>query len=830
MKRLLKAGLQIDIDKCDFEVRLTKYLGMIIEGCSLDGTIPGRVRMDPAKLQAIADWQAPNCVKDVLSFLGFANFYRRFIEGFSKIAAPLTNLCKKDVPWNWSDSANAAFLSLKEKFLQAPVLQHFDPEKPCTVETDASDFASGGVLSQPDNNGQLRPVAYFSKRHLPAECNYEIYDKELMAIVRAFEEWHPELEGSTHPVDVVTDHKNLEYFMSSKKLSRRQARWSEFLSRFDFVIKYRPGHQCRADGLSRRSQDRPNTDQDERETMQHQVVLKKKNLAPEIQATSSTIAPVRVLRRTEALPEIPDQPPAGDCNQPLPTPDADLIPLPDLIARAYRDLDRADPIATVRRQILDGEIRSQLVSLVDCHLENERLFYQGRLWIPESEELRLRCVKEAHNNALAGHPGKGKTLENLQRLYYWPRIQDTVRQFVKDCPVCARIKPSRERHGLLQALPPPSRPWTHLTMDFVTDLPESTGLFQGAKNIWVITDRLSKERHLVPCHSMSADHLVRMFIHYVVRAHGLPSSIVSDRGTQFTSDLWRNLCKSLGIKAKLSTAYHPESDGETERANQVMEQYLRAFVNYLQDDWAEWLPLAEFAANNLVNESTGLSPFFVNKGFNPRTSLQAPTDSAVLGQPNDISQAMQDIHNRCREELTWAQALYTASANESQNRRPAPNYQIGDRVWLSTKNIRTRRPCKKLEDKCIGPYRITRVAHNRSYELDLPRTLRIWPVFHVSLLRPASPAQENELPRPILAGEENPDIEWDVKAILGSRHKRGKRPFQYRVQWATGEPGQTWEPVECVDNCAYLVNEFHAKNPSAPTPPARRSSHEIGGG
>jgi hypothetical protein len=227
-----------------------KYLGFII---STTGT-----KIDPAKITTIQEWPQPQNVKDVQSFLGFANFYRRFIKGYSSIVAPLTRLTRKDIPFAWTSDCAHSFNDLKIAFTTAPILRHFDYDREVIVETDASDFVSAGVLSQYDDNGVLHPVAFFSRKHSPAECNYEIYDKELMAIVRAFEEWRPELEGALHPIQVLSDHKNLEYFMSTKLLNRRQTRWAEYLSRFNFRIVYHPGKAGgKPNALTRRSGDLP---------------------------------------------------------------------------------------------------------------------------------------------------------------------------------------------------------------------------------------------------------------------------------------------------------------------------------------------------------------------------------------------------------------------------------------------------------------------------------------------------------------------------------------------------------------------------------------------
>ena len=248
--RLINAGLQIDIGKCEFETSKTRYLGLII---TTDG-----IQMDPAKVKTITEWSAPGSLRELQRFLGFANFYRRFIRDFSKTCRPLNDMLKKGTLWKWGLDQQTAFAELKRCFTTAPVLAYFDYDRKTVLETDASDWASGGVLSQYDDEGRLRPMAYFSSKHSAAECNYEIYDKELLAIIKSLEEWRPELQGCASEFEILTDHKNLEYFTSTKVLNQRQVRWSEFLSQYNFRIIYRPGSKAvRPDALSRRSQDTP---------------------------------------------------------------------------------------------------------------------------------------------------------------------------------------------------------------------------------------------------------------------------------------------------------------------------------------------------------------------------------------------------------------------------------------------------------------------------------------------------------------------------------------------------------------------------------------------
>ena len=233
LEALSRAGLHLKPEKCHFHNTEVKYLGLII--------VADSVRMDPEKVTAVLEWGSLRNLHDVRAFLRFANFYQRFILGYSSMVVPLVGLTKKGVRFEWGEGCEAALQELKRRFTSALVLQHFDPDREIIMETDASNYVSAGVMLQYDADGILHPVVFFSKKQLPAECNYEIYDKELMAIIRCFEEWRAELESSPHLIRVLSDPKNLAYFMSTKLLSHRQVRWSEFLTRFNFRIVYRLG-------------------------------------------------------------------------------------------------------------------------------------------------------------------------------------------------------------------------------------------------------------------------------------------------------------------------------------------------------------------------------------------------------------------------------------------------------------------------------------------------------------------------------------------------------------------------------------------------------------
>ena len=237
----------------------------------------------------------------------------------------------------------------------------------------------------------------------------------------------------------------------------------------------------------------------------------------------------------------------------------------------------------VLQQLCSGEQHSKEITLSECTEVDGQLHYRERIYVPDHHSLRLCLCKEHHDTPIAGHPGKAKTYELLVCNYYWPNMQRFVDQYVQNCHTCTRTKaPRHAKYGVLRPLPVPQHRWKDITMDFVVGLP----LVNGYDSVCVSVDRLTKERHLTACHStITSEGLADLFIHNIFRLHGLPDSVTSDWGPQFIRAAWKQVCKKLGIKAQLSTAFHPETDGQTEKINGVMEQYLRAFISYQQDDW-----------------------------------------------------------------------------------------------------------------------------------------------------------------------------------------------------------------------------------------------------
>jgi len=389
-----------------------------------------------------------------------------------------------------------------------------------------------------------------------------------------------------------------------------------------------------------------------------------------------------------------------------------------------------------------------------------------------------------------------------------------VDQFVRNCHNCQQSWSSRHSmFGVLRPLPVPEKPWEDISMDFVVGLPEC----EGFDAIWVVVDRLSKMRHFITCHTMiDAIEMAKLFLREIVRLHGLPATIVSDRGPQFASTFWGQICSRLGIDRRMSTAFHPHTDGQTERMNASMEQYLRVFVNHQQDDWVQWLPLAKFAANNGVSETTKCTPFFAVQGVDPRMSFAGePTKEQDNRRLNadQVQATMQQIHEHLQVEMRRSQGVQEEGANRT--RIPAPNIQQGTQVWLDSRHIRTTRPTRKLDWKRLGPFKVLWRVSPSAYELELPASIRIHRVQPISLLDPVidDPVIGQRIEPPPLV-EVDGEEEYQVSNIEDCRMYRSQ--LQYLIRW-TGYDSLTWEPAKFVDGLR-AVDEFHQRYPQKTGP------------
>uniref|UniRef100_A0A3P9JS16 Gypsy retrotransposon integrase-like protein 1 n=1 Tax=Oryzias latipes TaxID=8090 RepID=A0A3P9JS16_ORYLA len=350
------------------------------------------------------------------------------------------------------------------------------------------------------------------------------------------------------------------------------------------------------------------------------------------------------------------------------------------------------------------------------------------LFVPSS--LRSQVIKWGHCSRLACHPGVTRTIFLVGQRFWWPTMTSDIRAFVSSCPACASAKvPRRPPAGLLRPLPVPSRPWSHIAVDFITGLPNS----RGFSVILTIVDRFSKLAHAVPLQKLpTAKELAEVMSRNVFRLHGLPANIVSDRGPQFVAEFWKEFCKLLGITLSLSSGFHPQTNGQVERYNQDLETTLRAMCAKSPGTWARQLPWAEYAHNSLVNNS-GFSPFQAAYGYQPPLFPHQEEVASTSG-PAAFVRRCQRTWRRFRASLLRNQERFTAVAN--RRRSAAPEYKVGDKVWLSSSDIPLKGGSRKLHPRFLGPFTITKVVNPVAVRLDLPSTLKVHPVFHVSKLKP----------------------------------------------------------------------------------------------
>jgi transposase InsO family protein len=427
------------------------------------------------------------------------------------------------------------------------------------------------------------------------------------------------------------------------------------------------------------------------------------------------------------------------------------------------------------------------------------------------ERQKLSILKTRHDSVSAGHPGQHKTFELVSRDFYWPGMRKYIKNYVQSCTTCQRNKASRHKpYGLLEPLPIADSPWSSISMDFIVKLPPT----QGFDSIMVVVCRRTKQAHFIPCkETLDAKGTAELFIQHIFRLHGLPHFIISDRGPQFRSQFWTALTSALGIKPQLSSAYHPQTDGQTERTNQSLEHYLRCFVNYQQDDWPSLLPFAEFAHNNSSHSSTLLSPFFANYGYNPRfdflshqddDSPHVPAAVTHLDKLKDISTFLDSTLKRAQED----------AARYANKHRLDHGFAVGQQVWLLRKNLQTKRLNAKLDHLKLGPFRITEQINPVTFKLNLPASMHIHPVFHVSLLETCVantiPGRIlPPLPPVVIEGEE----EYEVEDILDA--KWFGKSLKFLVKWkGYTESENTWEPEAHLEHCPDILQHFKTLYPT----------------
>ena len=462
------------------------------------------------------------------------------------------------------------------------------------------DYAIAAVLSQPNLEGKYIPVSYYSRKLTTCKKEWPIFDLELLAIIKAFDEWREWLMGTVNPVKVFSDHSNLLYFKTAKYLSPKQARWASFLDDFNMKIYHILGKNNPADGPS-----------------QH------KDFAVGDKSFSSACTICDKLTTNNNL-----------C-------------INDAMSLTSHDLHFQRPSQALLSYFWTRYLEEDR-SVKGILNNGNVLWHRDRVFV--STSLRTKLLKIYHDSPTVGHPGIARTLSTLLRSFSWPQVKDAVIKYVKSCNSCQRVKAQQlGKQGQLIPIVPDCKPWSTIGMDMIIKLP----LSGGYDSILVVIDLLSKLTHFVPYKEASSlAVLANTFQSNIFWLYGIPDKIISDQGLIFVSSFWKSFMNSLNIKAGFSTAYQPQTDGQTERMNQVLEDYLRHFCSYYQDNWDKILDMAEFSINNLNSASLGVSPFFFTYGHHPKFNIL--TESSGRGDLDDFIVELQETQETAIECLTQA--------------------------------------------------------------------------------------------------------------------------------------------------------------------------------
>jgi Integrase zinc binding domain/Chromo (CHRromatin Organisation MOdifier) domain len=556
------------------------------------------------------------------------------------------------------------------------------------------------------------------------------------------------------------DHSNLKYYRHPQKISRHVACYLPKMAEFDFELVYKLGTTNKADHLSRH----------------------------------------------------PDYDDGSLDNQ-----DVTVLP-PHLFIHAAA-------VADLEQLVLDAQLTNPTLLHIWASrfnlTESASAWYHGSaLVVMEDNELRREVLSLYHNHCLAGHPGISITLDLLMRDYWWPTVKDFVTSYVKGCAVCQ----SNKANTVQPKVPPfpitpteEAMPFETMAMDLITDLPES----EGFDAIFTITDHdATKAMVFIPCNkTVDALNAAQLYTKHVFPYYGAPKKIISNQDPRFTAQLARELCRLLDIKQNISTAYHPQTNGQSERSNQWLEQYVHIYTNYQQTDWTVWLPLAQYIHNSWMSSTTKKTPFDLLMGYTPRVHISA-SQSHILEATNHRDRLLM-AHTMALMAIRNMQQMLLKHALRKKGQHHFHPFIVGQKVWLEGTNLKTSHLTKKFTPKRYGPFPITDVISPVVYRLTLPPSWKIHNVFHVSLLMPYKEMEEHrpnfaELPPELIKDQE----EYEVEQVLASRLYGCWKKLQYLIRWkGYSHAHDSWMPATDV-HAPDLVQAFHRDNPQALGPVA----------
>lgn len=715
--KLREANLTLQPSKCHFALKQLKFLGHII---SRRG-----VEVDPDKTQAMSDFPRPKSQKQVRSFLGMANYYRRFIKNFSKIATPL-NACLKTVgnkKFQWTEECEQAFQTLKSKLLTAPVLAYPDPSKHFILTCDASDTAVGYVLGQLDDTKKEFVVAYGGKALSTDEKKFSTTEKECLAVLYGIAAYRPYLAHTEFTI--VTDHKALVWLQTAKHTGRLE-RWALKIQEYNFKIVHRPGKSnCVADALSRR--DYNTTQVSASGPTVHAVHSSHSDKVSAVAVTSKTQTDCTDKQESIEVTFCYALDEEEDNNQ-------ELADRPDLaqLQRECRDF------AGIYQYLVDGTLpddpkargyivaESKYYSLVDNVLYHwfqtrgrkvaKELRLIKQLALPKV--LRLDALKSYHDSlAGGGHLGVDKVKTAMYQKYYWPGMHNDIVTYVKSCDRCQLAKRDYNPHKPPMVPMPMSKRFERWHIDILGPLNRTE---EGYEYVLLCIDSFTRWSEAFPLKSQSAKETADVLYKEIFTRFGAPKILFSDRGRNFMSNLVNALCELFQITQHHTSAYHPNTNGMVERQNSTLAQSLRAYCGKEQSRWPQLLPSVMMAFRKSPSmHSTEFSPFYLMFGEEMRLPFDVslePVDNLGRDARAFMQEFMENLkvaHNLAQENQRHHQAK-----NKSRHDLKAtePNFKLGDLVLFKVNPV-PKGYSSKLYDKANGPYRIIELGPNFTYKL-----------------------------------------------------------------------------------------------------------------
>lgn len=696
LSRMRDNKLRARLHKCDFlRQSLDNYVGFAVHR--------GQVSILPERLTAIKDFEIPTTWTELRAFIGLANTLHRFVKNQAQLLTPLTDLLrhaknsKDNATFTFSASDVDNFNKIKTALSTPSTLSMFDPAKPVHLYTDWSARAIGSYVCQPDATGLEHPIAFSSRKCNIHESRYHPYEGEILALAEALRTHRHYITGTD--VKVFTDHSSLRHILDQPKLKPVQLRWLAEIQAADFRIEWTPGHwNTIADALSRR---------------RHSSDVSTQTDFSDIQPTLNDISALVI--NDELISDIRDTNPT----------DPEYLEITEHLA----DADDHDLADNDNRPPVPKHLATRIKRYL---LRDSMLYYraENRLRIFVPKPIRRRLLHLAHDDGPAIHNNWERTAERITRNYHWPNLHKDVKAYIRHCDSCQRNKIARRLpYGLLNPHSVPIARFDTISMDFIGPLPPTVS---GFDQITVIVDSATKILHCYPSLTTdTAKDAAQRFERTFWRYHGLPRKIISDRDKLFVSHFWTQLMHSLRITQNMSTAYHPQTDGQTEIRNPWIEAVLRNFINHHQNNWDQFLHIIEHGINDSLNSTTGYTPFMLSTGRNPTSLL----DLSLTPYDQLSIRDLQSQYESAKDMIRNAQDQYAAHANKKRQLSP---FNINDYVLIHSKNFtppnQTNRPSSKLSPIYHGPYKII-AQHGTSFELAFPPEYRMHNVFHPEKLR-----------------------------------------------------------------------------------------------